>query len=408
VKTTISADGPGPRPTVRPTNPWVVAAAVTLATFMATLDSSVANVALPFIAGSLSASMDESTSILSSFMVATAIAMPLAGWLAAVAGRKRYYMAGVLIFTVSSALCGLAPSLGWLIAFRVLQGIGGGGLWPTEQGILLDAFPPAKLGMAMGLHTMAVLVGLIAGPIVGGWITDNFSWRWIFYINIPIGCLSLFLAQRFLEDPPHLVAARAAQRGKPLRIDLVGIALIVLSLGTLQVVFDRAQEYNWFGSPLIVWLTAIGLVTLIGAIIWELRHPEPLLHLRLLKDRNFLCCSLVSVVTAATVYGSTMCLPEMLETLFGYTPIEAGMALSPGALVSMVEMPIVGYLLGRRVDARWLIAGGLVIAATGSLDVEAQPGCLAQADSPAALRADGGHRNGIRQYVHCGIHVRAD
>ncbi len=308
---------------------------------MATLDSSVTNVALPFIAGSLSASMDESTSIMSSFMVANAIAMPLAGWLAAVVGRKRYYTAGVLIFTVSAALCGLAPSLGWLIAFRVLQGIGGGGLWPTEQGILLDAFPPPKLWMAMGLQTMSVLVGLIAGPIVGGWIIDNCSWRWIFYINIPIGCLSLFLAQRFLEDPPHLVAARAAQRGKSLRIDLVGIALIVLSLGTLPVVFDRGQEFNWFGSPLIVWLTSFGLVTLIGAIIWELRHPEPLLHLRLLKDRNFLCCSLVSVVTASTVYGSTMCLPEMLETLVGYTPIEAGMALSPGALVSMVKMPIV-------------------------------------------------------------------
>jgi DHA2 family multidrug resistance protein len=253
-------------------NPWVIALTVTMATFMEVLDTSIANVSLPHIQGNLSASQEESTWVLTSYLVSNAVVLPLSGWLSNLLGRKRFYMTCVLLFTASPALCGLAPSLGWLVFFRVLQGIGGGGLQPSEQAILVDTFPPAKRGMAMAVYGMAVLVAPILGPTLGGWITDNFSWRWIFLINIPVGCLSLLLSNIVLQDPPYLKAQRAAQRGRPFRVDYIGLGLLALGLGTLEVVFDKGQQEDWFSSRLIVVMTVVAVVALAAAVVWELRH----------------------------------------------------------------------------------------------------------------------------------------
>ncbi|MBV9124073.1 MAG: DHA2 family efflux MFS transporter permease subunit, partial [Planctomycetes bacterium] len=236
----------------RAVNPWVIALTVTLATFMEVLDTSIANVSLPHIAGNLSVTTEESTWVLTSYLVSNAMVLPLSGWLSNLMGRKRFYMTCVLLFTLSSALCGLAGSLAWLIFCRVLQGVGGGGLQPSEQAILVDTFPPAKRGMAMAVYGMAILVAPILGPTLGGWITDNYSWRWIFYINVPVGCFSLFLSNLVLEDPPHLQAQREARRGQPFRIDYIGLGLLALGLGALEIVFDKGQEEDWFSSRFIV------------------------------------------------------------------------------------------------------------------------------------------------------------
>ncbi len=347
-------------------NPWVIALTVTLATFMEVLDTSIANVALKHISGSLAASEDESTWVLTSYLVANAIALPLSGWLSTLLGRKRFYMMCVALFTLSSALCGMATTLGQLVFFRVLQGIGGGGLQPSEQAILVDTFPPAKRGMAMAVYGMAILVAPILGPTLGGWITDNYSWRWIFYINVPVGCFSLFLSNIVVEDPPYLKAQRAVLRGKPFRIDYIGLGLLALGLGALEVVFDKGQQEDWFGSRFIVVLTITAVVSLGAAIVWELLHPQPILNLRLLKDRNFLFCAIVIFCAFGVLYGSTVLLPQMLQTLMGYSATMAGMVMSPAGFFTILEMPIIGILLGRRVDARWLIVAGLMVVATAS------------------------------------------
>ena len=347
-------------------NPWFIALTVTLATFMEVLDTSIANVALPHIAGSLSASHDEATWVLTSYLVANAIALPLSGWMSNLIGRKRYYMLCVLIFTVSSALCGMATSLGQLIFFRILQGIGGGGLQPSEQAILVDTFPGEKRGMAMAVYGMAVLVAPILGPTLGGWITDNYSWRWIFYINLPIGAISLVLSSIVLEDPPDLVAARQARRGKPLRIDAVGLGLLALGLGALEIIYDKGQQDDWFGSHFIVALMVIAGVSLVAVIFWEWNHPEPIINLRVFLDRNFTCASLVIFCAFIVLYGTTILLPQMLQTIFGYSATRAGLVLSPGGIFTMMEMPLVGYLLGRRLDARVLIVCGLATVSGAS------------------------------------------
>jgi DHA2 family multidrug resistance protein len=353
-----------PRPAI---NPWFIALTVTMATFMEVLDSSIANVSLPHIAGTLSASIEESTWVLTSYLVANAVVLPLSGWLSALLGRKRYYMGCVLMFTISSALCGMAPSLGWLVFFRILQGVGGGGLQPSEQAILVDTFPPAKRGMAMAVYGMAILVAPILGPTLGGWITDNYSWRWIFYINVPVGCLSLFLSNLVLEDPPYLKAQRAARRGQPFRIDFIGLGLLALGLAALEIVFDKGQEEDWFTSRFIVVLSVAAVVSLVAAVVWELRHPEPIVNLRLLGDRNFFFCGVVIFCAFGTLYGSTVLLPEMLQTLMGYSATQAGLVLSPAGFFTMLEMPIIGLLLGWRVDARWLIMAGLAVAAGAAM-----------------------------------------
>src|SRR6516164_1033115 len=272
---------------VRPngeTNPWAIALTVMLATFMEVLDTSIANVALTHIAGNLSAGVDESTWVLTSYLVSNAIVLPLTGWFSMLFGRKRFYMGCVVIFTVSSFLCGLAPSLGLLVLFRILQGAGGGGLQPVSQAILVESFPKSKQGMAMAIYGMGVVLAPIIGPTLGGWLTDSYTWRWIFFINIPVGVLSILLTTLLISDPPYLVR-KSFKQG--LRIDFIGLGLLSVGLGFLQVVLDKGQRDDWFGSRFIVWSSVVCAAGLIGAVIWELRQKNPVVELHLFKDRNY-------------------------------------------------------------------------------------------------------------------------
>src|SRR6201994_3807611 len=270
-------------------NPRLIAITVTLATFMELLDTAIANVSLPHIAGGLATSYDESTWVLTSYLVANAVVLPLSAWLSRVFGRKNYYMACVGLFSLSSLMCGLAPSLGLLIFFRVLQGVGGGGLAPVEQAILVDTFPASKRASAFALYTVAIVTAPAIGPVLGGWITDNFHWRWVFLINIPIGIISLLLTNRFVEDPPAFAEERKKVRDDQgrMRIDAVGIALIAVGSGALEVLLDRGQIDDWFGSKVMVAMAVVGIGCLVTAVFWELHHPDPVIEFRLLKIRNF-------------------------------------------------------------------------------------------------------------------------
>jgi DHA2 family multidrug resistance protein len=352
-----------PAPTTEPAfNPWPIAFTVTIATFMEALDSSIANVALPHIAGSLSASNDQATWVLTSYLVSNGIILPLGAWLSEVMGRKRFYMTCVALFTACSFLCGIAPSLGMLIMFRVLQGVGGGGLQPSEQAILADTFPPERLGMAFAVYGMAVVLAPSIGPTLGGWITDNYSWRWIFYINVPFGIVSLLLTNHFVQDPDYLKEKMEEQRRsrRRLSIDYIGIGLIALGIGCLQVVLDKGQEDDWFSSHFIVALSAISFVSILALIIWELREKSPVIELRLLKNFNFAAAGLMMFVLGVALYAATALLPLFMQTLAGYTAELAGLVLSPGGLVLIITMPIVGRL-SSRVQARWLAATGFLI-----------------------------------------------
>jgi DHA2 family multidrug resistance protein len=338
-------------------NPWAVAMTVTLATFMEVLDTSIANVSLPHIAGNLSVGVDESTWILTSYLVSNAVVLPVSGWLSTVIGRKRFYMTCVALFTISSFLCGLAPNLGTLIVCRVLQGAGGGGLQPSEQAILADTFPPQKRGMAFAIYGMAVVLAPAIGPTLGGYITDNASWRWIFFINVLVGIVSLVLSHRLVEDPPWV---RAGKRS--IRVDYIGLALIVIGLGALQVVLDKGERDDWFGSPFITAMVVVSVVAIVATVVWELRHEHPIIELRLLKNRNFAVACVMMGVLGVVLYGSTVILPQYLQVVMGYTAEQAGKVLSPGGLVVIALLPLVGRLLAR-VDARWLIAFGFATTA---------------------------------------------
>jgi DHA2 family multidrug resistance protein len=337
-----------------PVNPWIIALTVTLATFMEVLDTSVANVALPHIAGSLSAGQDESTWILTSYLVSNAIVLPMSGWFSQMIGRKRFYMSCVAIFTISSFLCGLAPSLGALIFFRILQGVGGGGLQPSEQAILADTFPPAKRGMAFAVYGMAVVLAPAIGPTLGGWITDNFDWRWIFFINIPVGIISLLLTNRLISDPPYMKEGKRTG----FKIDYIGLGLLALGLGTLQVVLDKGQRDDWFGSHFIVIMTTISVIALLGVLIWEWYHKDPIIDLHLFKDRSFAIGNLLMFMVGFALMSSTVLLPLFMQTIMGYTAEKAGLALMPGGFAILIAMPVVGFLLGRY-DARMLLLFGM-------------------------------------------------
>ncbi len=318
--------------------------------------------------------------MLTSYLVANAIVLPISGWLIGLFGRKRFYMTCVALFTISSALCGAAPSLELLILFRIMQGAGGGGLQPSEQGILVDTFPIQQRGMAMAMYGVAVVVAPILGPTVGGWITDNYSWRWIFYINVPIGILSLFLTSFIVHDPPEMAQEIVRNRRNGLNIDYVGLSLAALGFGSLEVVYAKGQEWDWLGDPFyraqtFLALTAVGLVLL---VIWELRHPAPILNLRLLGERNFAVCGILMYLVFAALYGSNVNLPQMLQELFGYDATRAGLVMSPAAFFTMAAMPVVGLLLGKGMDARVLLPFGLICAAVSSywsahLNLDASP-----------------------------------
>lgn len=351
---------PAPGAVWRPShNPWVVAMTVTLATFMEVLDTSIANVALPHMAGSLSSTTHEATWVLTSYLVANAIVLPLSAWLSRAVGRKRFYMTCVAIFTVSSALCGLAPSLGWLVFFRILQGAGGGGLQPSEQAILADTFEPAKRGMAFAVYGIAVVSAPALGPTLGGWITDNYSWRWVFYLNVPVGIVSLLLSRWVVEDPPHAKAERIAKRGSP--IDAMGLGLVTLGLGCLQVVLDKGQEDDWFESRFITVFAVLATLGIVSAIVWELRHRDPIVDLKLLGSRGFGTSFALMFSLGFALLGSTVLLPIFLQTVMGYTAMQSGMALTGGALTIMALMPVVGTLVSR-VQPRWLILFGLLMS----------------------------------------------
>ncbi len=342
------------------THPWIISFTVMLAVFMEVLDTSVANVSLPHIAGNLSAGVDESTWVLTSYLVSNAIVLPLTGWFSSLFGRKRFYMTCVAIFTISSMLCGLAPSLPLLVFFRILQGAGGGALQPISQAILLESFPKQKQGMAMAMFGVGVVMAPIIGPTLGGWLTDSYSWRWIFLINIPVGVLSLILTYFLIFDPPFLVR-KGFKSG--VHIDFIGLGFLSLGLGFLQVVLDKGQREDWFESHFIVICAILSAFGLIAALIWELNRKEPIVDFRLLKDRNFFLATVTMFMLGFVLYGSTALLPIFLQTLLGYTALLSGLVLSPGGIVVVIMLPIVGKLL-TRFDARWLVIVGVVIVAT--------------------------------------------
>jgi MFS transporter, DHA2 family, multidrug resistance protein len=337
-------------------NPWLIASAVMLATFMEVLDTSVANVSLPHIAGSLSASTEEATWVLTSYLVANAIILPITAWLSGIFGRKQLLITCIIIFTVSSALCGAATSLSMLIVARILQGIGGGVLQPTAQAVLMESFPFEKRGQAMSVYGMGIIVAPIVGPTLGGWITDNYSWRWIFYINVPVGILAVLMAMWFIENPPYL------KRTEGSRIDYVGFGLMTVFLASFQLVLDKGQEEDWFNSGFIVWLTVLAIVTMIGFIVWELTVDHPIVDLRVLKNRNFAVGTFLMTIVGAVLYGTTALLPLFLQTLLGYPAVQSGLAVSPRGFGSLASMILVGRLIGT-IDSRLLMTFGFILLA---------------------------------------------
>jgi MFS transporter, DHA2 family, multidrug resistance protein len=366
-------------------NPWAIALTVTLATFMEVLDTSIANVALPHIAGGLGASQDEATWVLTSYLVSNAVILPMSAYLTSFVGRKRFYMWCVVLFGISSALCGLAPSLPLLIFFRVLQGAGGGGLAPSEQAILADTFPPQKRGQAFAVYGLAVVAAPAIGPTLGGWITDNYDWRWIFFINIPVAIVSLFLTSRMVEDPPHIQAEVKRLRQKGLNLDYVGFGLLALGFGSLEFVLDKGQEDDWLGSHIITTFIILCVAALLTLLLWEIwqirKGHKPILDLTLFRNRTFAISFFLMFVLGFVLFGTTVLIPQFVQTLMGYTAERAGLVISPGGLTVMAMMPIVGFLVGR-VDPRYLIVYGfgmlaVALAFMHTLDLQASYGYIA-------------------------------
>src|SRR5947209_6740274 len=339
-------------------NPWIIAISVMLGTFMEVLDTTVVNVSLPHIAGNLSASTDEATWVLTSYLVSNAIVLPLTGWLASRFGRRRILLMSVGGFTLFSFLCGIAPNLPALIIFRIFQGATGGGLQPLSQAIMMEAFPQEKRGKAVAFWALGIVVAPMLGPVLGGWITDSYSWRWLFYINLPVGALAITMAMLFIHDPPYI-----RQEGR--RVDYWGIGFLALGIGALQIMLDKGQEEDWFASHFILILTILAIAGLVFFVIRELMTRDPVVHLNVFKIRTYSTGVFLMTVLGFVLYGSTVLLPLWLQTLMGYSALQAGMAMLPRGLGSFLFMPIVGILMAK-IEPRKLLATGILIAA-GSL-----------------------------------------
>jgi MFS transporter, DHA2 family, multidrug resistance protein len=362
-------------------NPWLIAAIVVVPTFMEVLDTTIAVVALRYIAGGLSATVDDGEWVITSYLAANAIILPISGWLSAHLGRRNYFLLSIAVFTLASGLCGMATSLGQLILLRVVQGLAGGGLQPSSQGVLLDAFPVERQGMAMTLFGLAALIAPVVGPTLGGWITDDYSWRWVFWINVPIGLMALGACAVTLRDPEYLTAERTELRKRPFSFDGVGLLLLIIVMVCWEVMLSKGQEWDWLGDPFwrvqtLAMLFAVGLA---GLIFWELRHPSPVVNFRPLRERNFIACCIIIFGAYAVLYASSTSLPALLQSLFGYDALSAGLIMSPAGFFAVIAMPFVGRALGRGVDARWLIAAGLLTMAAGSywmsqMNLEISPG----------------------------------
>jgi DHA2 family multidrug resistance protein len=345
-------------------SPWLIASIVSIATFMLVLDTSIANVALRQIAGSLAASAEESTWVITTYLVASAIIIPVSGWLSDVIGRKRYYMICVALFTIASLLCGIAPNLPVLIFFRIMQGLGGGGMAPSEQAIIADTFPPAKRAAAFALYGVAVIVAPTVGPTVGGWITDNYSWHWIFFINVPVGIVSLLLVQWLVTEPPVLEKERAERLTGGLKVDWVGFILVALFLGCLEIVLDKGQEDDWFQSGFIVTFSAVSAVACVLFVPWELSRKDPVVELRLLGQRQFATAFCLMLAVGAVLFSSTQLLPQLLQSNYAYTATISGLALMPGGVAMLLLMPVSGRL-GGVVQPRLMMAVGMALIALG-------------------------------------------
>jgi MFS transporter, DHA2 family, multidrug resistance protein len=349
-------------------NPWLVAAVVVVPTFMEVLDTTIALVALRYIAGGLSATVDDGEWVITSYLAANAIILPITGWLSAHLGRRNYFLLSIAVFTLSSALCGLATSLGQLILFRVIQGLAGGGLQPSSQGVLLDAFPREKQGVAMTLFGLAALLAPVIGPTLGGWLTDEYQWRWVFLINVPIGLLAFAGCYALLRDPDYLTKEREELKRRPFHFDAIGLSALIIVMVSWEVMLSKGQEWDWFGDPFwrVQTLATLFAVGLAGLIFWEMRSPNPVVNFRALGERNFAACCIIIFFAFAVLYGASTSLPALLQSLFGYNALDAGVVMSPSGLFAVIAMPVVGFMLGRKTDARWLIGAGLLLMSISS------------------------------------------
>jgi MFS transporter, DHA2 family, multidrug resistance protein len=334
-------------------NPWLIAMTVALAAFMEVLDTSIANVALPHIAGTLGASTDEGTWVLTSYLVSNAIVLPLGGWASSLMGRRNFFVFCIIVFTVSSFLCGAAPSLPMLLVFRILQGAGGGGMQPMAQAIMADSFEPHKRGQAFSVYGLVTVLAPSIGPTLGGWITDNFSWRWIFFINIPVGILAFVLVTRLVEDPPWIKPDRSRLR----HMDYVGLGFLTVAMGGLQIMLDKGEENDWFASGFIQFFCVLFVVGIVGLVIWEWRHKNPLMNLKLFRFRNFAICCFLMMLVGGVLNANTVLQPQFMQQLLGWTATNAGMALTAGGFALVIVMPMAGYATGK-VSARTLTVIG--------------------------------------------------
>ncbi|WP_423821671.1 DHA2 family efflux MFS transporter permease subunit [Salinisphaera sp. SPP-AMP-43] len=343
-----------------PAGRWLIAAVVGLAAFMEVLDISIANVSLTHIAGSLSASQDEATWVLTAYLVANAIVLPISGWFSQVFGRKRFFIGSIICFSIASLACGMAPSLEWLVVFRIIQGAAGGGLQPVSQAVLADSFPARERGMAFSIYGIAVVFAPAIGPTLGGWITDNVSWHWIFLLNVPVGIVLTILAWLLVHDSTAYEKARKAKLADSFRIDYIGFALLIVGLGCLQIMLDKGQDDDWFSSSFITTMAVMSALSLIALVIWEPFQRHPIIDLSLFRYRNFAVANVMMFMLGFVLFGSTLLIPQFVQQVLGYTATLAGLVISPGGLVIVVMMPIVGMLSGK-LDTRWMVGSGLAM-----------------------------------------------